>query len=130
MFNGSKEAPTLEQFVAPRQRQLRVWPLGPVHEHESVPLPMQARHSRGFLLVDDFTSIRHALERVLERLAVEGERRLTANHRLAVLDAQHSAPDSICAAPSVLACGFSTYSPEKSGFTSAAKMGLRQRKGA
>src|SRR5216684_391688 len=32
-------------------------------------------------------------------------------------------------APSVLACGFNTYSPEKSGFTSAAKTGLRQRKG-
>jgi hypothetical protein len=58
---------------------------------------MQARHSRGFLLVDDFTSIRHALERVLERFAIEGERRLTANRRLAVVDAQHSAPDSICA---------------------------------
>jgi hypothetical protein len=40
----------------------------------------------GFLLLDDFTSIRRALERVLERLAVEGERRLAANHRLAVLD--------------------------------------------
>src|SRR5258708_35773709 len=32
-------------------------------------------------------------------------------------------------APSVLACGFSTYSPEKSGFTSAVKTRLRQRKG-
>src|SRR3981189_202629 len=30
---------------------------------------------------------------------------------------------------SVLACRFSTYSPEKSGFTSAAKTWLRQRKG-
>src|SRR5438094_10311856 len=32
-------------------------------------------------------------------------------------------------APSVLACRFSTYSPEKSGFTSAAKMQLRHQKG-
>src|SRR5439155_24147281 len=32
-------------------------------------------------------------------------------------------------APSVLACRFSTYSPEKSGFTSAPKMQLRHQKG-
>jgi hypothetical protein len=74
IFNGSKVPSILEQFVAPRNRQLRVWPLGPVDEHESVPLPMQTRHSRGFLLVGDFTSIRHALKRVLERLAIEANK--------------------------------------------------------
>lgn len=60
LFDGSQAAPTVDQFVAPRNREDRIRRPGTVLAHESVSLPVQTGHIA--LAKGNFRAIRQELK--------------------------------------------------------------------
>src|SRR5262245_9352821 len=94
LLRRPKATSAVLQFISKGNRQLNFWTLDLPGGHQRVPVPAQAGYDSLALVVcgRDFTAIRQTIISRFDWLVVKGDREMTREPRLAVLDLQNTAP--------------------------------------